>query len=259
MRHKNVIESNMIGKAAVCVTALSLMVSIFTPIRAEELDMPLLPEVQSIKTSEKPTKIIEVQEFPVSAHEPALMYETSPAIAMSEEQAAQEAIIAQVEEERRLAVEEEIRSYINTVGIDPDNVSRITNLRREDMHLLTEGTWWEGQEDTLYQLERDYGISAAFAMGVSTLESGSGTSRLAKMEHNYYGFMTDKTWNNRHDCTMYFGEKLSANYVGEGKKSVDSIGPKYCPPNREWEVYVRNYMNNKNNLQAKLKNKYGVY
>lgn len=257
---RQTIRTSTIGRMAVCITTLSLVISMITPTKAEEIDHREIPEAQ-VETKEEISRSIENEEevFLVNTHESEVVYETSPVITVGDEQAAQEAIIAKVEEEKRLAEEERTRDYIKTVGINPSDVSRITNLRREDMHLLTEGTWWEGAEETLYQLERTYGINAAFAMGVSTLECGSGTSRLARMEHNYYGFMSGKTWNNRHDCTMYFGEKLSANYVGQGRKSVESIGPKYCPPNRQWEVYVRNYMNNKDVLQVKLKNKYGLY
>lgn len=262
MRRKN-IKSTTIGKMAVCITTVSLVISMITPTRAEEIESAI-PGVQTSTVIqagnvEKETETFG-DEYVVDNYETAIEYELSPVITMGDEQAAQEAIIAKVEEEKKLVEEERTREYIRTVGIDPDNVGRITNLRREDMHLLTEGTWWAGAEDTLYDLEQTYGISAAFAMGVSTLECGAGTSRLARMEHNYYGFMSGKTWSNRHDCTMYFGQKMSANYVGQGRRSVEAISPKYCPPNYVyWQNYVRNYMSGKDTLQVKLKNKYGLY
>lgn len=159
----------------------------------------------------------------------------NPTIDKSVERGVQEALINQYQEEQ-------YRLYVNRIQCDPSNVSKITNLKLEDMHLLTEGTWWSGYEESLYYLEQRYGINAIFAMAVSSLESGGGTSALARQSNNYYGLMTGNKYASRFDCTMYFGDLMNRKYVGNSKISVYSIGPKYCPPNRQWEVYMDNYM-----------------
>jgi len=50
-------------------------------------------------------------------------------------------------------------------------------------------------------------------------------------------------WNGLYDCTQYWGNLISSNYVSKnGLHSVYQIGPVYCPPNREWETWVSNKM-----------------
>lgn len=134
--------------------------------------------------------------------------------------------------------------YINNFTCDPSNVKKITNLTLEDMTYLTEGTWWSGHEQTLYDLEQNYGINAGFAMAVSSLESGHGTSSRARNRNNFYGITSSKNYGSRYNCTMYFGDLINRLYVDNGRVSVHTIGPKYCPPNRKWEIYMESYMNN---------------
>lgn len=174
----------------------------------------------------------------------------SPTITVGEEREIQAELILE-------SKQEELESYIGSVQCNPDNVTAITNLRLEDMHLLTEGTWWEGYEESLYYLEQTHGINAAFAMGVSTLESGAGTSSRARNRQNYYGLSTSTVYGSRYNCTMYFGDLINRLYVNQGRSSVYTIGPKYCPPNRKWETYVADYMQSHGGtLQAKLREKY---
>lgn len=159
----------------------------------------------------------------------------TPTVDKSVERSVQEELIDQYQQEQ-------YQLYVSQIQCDPSNVSKITNLKLEDMHLLTEGTWWSGYEESLYYLEQRYGINAIFAMAVSSLESGGGTSSLARYSNNYYGLMTGDKYASRFDCTMYFGDLMNRKYVGNSKISVYSIGPKYCPPNRKWEEYMDNYM-----------------
>lgn len=143
------------------------------------------------------------------------------------------------------------QKYINSIACNPNNITVITNLTQKDMKYATKGTWWEGHESTLYELEQNHQINALFAMAVSTLESGRGTSHRASSRKNYYGIELSTTWDNLYDCTQYWGGMMQRVYInGKSVKSVQSIGPIYCPPNREWEVFVESYMNE---LYAKVK------
>lgn len=142
-------------------------------------------------------------------------------------------IIAEMEEQVRLQAIEEYRKYVNSIVCDPMDVSRVSGLKESDFKLLTKGTWWEGNESALIALERVYGVNAMFAMAVSTLESGFGTSDRATLRNNYYGLELPNVWTSLYDNTQYWGDVISRYYVDEGRKSVSSISTKYCPPNSE--------------------------
>lgn len=153
-------------------------------------------------------------------------------------------IAEEIAEEERLARIAERQAYIDAIVCDPTDVSRISGLKAEDFKYLTEGTWWEGHEETLYQLEQQCNINALFAMSVSTLESGCGTSYRASSKHNYYGIeLANKNWESLYDNTLWWGDMIHRLYVGKGVSSVWNIGPIYCPPNRDWEVYMNDHMN----------------
>lgn len=150
----------------------------------------------------------------------------------------EEEIIAELEEEARLQALQEYTNYVNSIVCDPTDVSKVSGLKESDFKLLTEGTWWEGNEAALFELEEVYGINAMFAMSVSTLESGFGTSDRAQSRNNYYGLELSTTWDSLYDNTQFWGNLISTYYVGSGRSSVNSISTKYCPPNSEyWASY----------------------
>lgn len=167
-------------------------------------------------------------------------------------------IIEELAEEEHLARIAEQQAYIDSIICDPTDVSRISGLKAEDFKYLTKGTWWEGHEETLYQLEQQCGVNALFAMSVSTLESGQGTSYRASSKHNYYGIeLANKNWDSLYDNTLWWGDMIQRLYVGQDVSSVWDIGPIYCPPNRQWETYMSDHMSELyvgliNNLQDTL-------
>lgn len=260
------------NKFAAGMAAISLGVSILLPTTTSAQVIGIEPAVSTNDTNDE-TQVQVESEGPAS---PAVIYAVdtiefgpgyemeNPSIPVEEERKAQATIISTVKEEKAAAEEAariaDLEQYIQSVGLTPDNVSRITNLRLEDMHLLTEGTWWAGEEQALYDLEHTYGINACYAMAVSTLESGHGTTSRARNKNEVFGMTNARQqyFSSRHEDTMYFGDIMHRKYVGQGRVSVESIGVKYCPPNRRWEVYMRDYMNKRDNLQAKLRQKYGL-
>jgi len=178
-----------------------------------------------------PTEIVEMNIEPVYV-------DCAVTTQLSQEQQLQTSLLQEVTVTQ---LQHNIESFI----CDPNDIRKITGLSIKDMKYLTMGTWLEGKEQALYDLEHQYGINAAFAMGVSTLESGSGSSNRARNRNSFYGESTGKCYANHYDNTMYFGDFMSRLYINSGKISVDTIGPKYCPPNRKWEIFVRNYMTEK--------------
>jgi beta-N-acetylglucosaminidase len=174
----------------------------------------------------------------------AVATEARRQLTLEEEIADQIAYEKEQERLRKLELKRKKRiAFINSVVCNPDDISRVTGLEKiSDYKCLTEGTWWSGHEQALYDLEHTYGINAAFAMSVSTLESGSGTSTRANSRHNYYGIELSTVWNSLDDNTLYWGGLINRVYVSKGLTSVWSIGPVYCPPNREWENFMASNM-----------------
>ena len=147
----------------------------------------------------------------------------------------EEEVMGDMEQERIAAIKE----YINSIVCDPLDVSKVSNLKAEDFKLLTKGTWWEGNEQALIDLEQNHHINAMFAMSVSSLESGRGTSPRALTKKNFYGMEIGRGFYSLYDCTQYWGKLISEKYVGQlEKESVYEIGPTYCPPNRDWENFM---------------------
>lgn len=199
----------------------------------------------------------EINQVVVSTVIPTVDNELTDTIkeAVAEQELLKQEIAAEVAKQERLEAIAARETYINSIVCDPSNVSRVTGLKEEDYSLLTQGTWWEGNEQALIDLERNYGVNAMFAMAVSTLESGSGSSDRAKSRNNYYGLELPNYWNNLYDNTQYWGNCIKENYVGENRLSTYNISPKYCPPNSAyWGQYTHDKMRDLyNQLIIKLK------
>jgi beta-N-acetylglucosaminidase len=151
---------------------------------------------------------------------------------------------------------EERNAYIQSIVCDPDNVNNVSGLKESDYALLTQGTWWAGNEQALIDLEKNYGVNAFFAMAVSTLESGYGKSSLATSRNNYYGLSLSRSWDSLYDNTQYWGNLIRKSYINQGRTSADTISTKYCPPNStEWAKFMHtNMLKYYNALLVRLNN-----
>jgi uncharacterized protein YgiM (DUF1202 family) len=127
-----------------------------------------------------------------------------------------------------------------------------SGLSKEDIALIFAGTALEGHglEDTILEVEKKYGINAFFTIAVMKLESGNGSSRIAKSKNNLFGLNAtsgDKgnkaySFETKGDSIIKFGQLLSQSYVGKGFTTVEKIGTKYCPANSKWSGLVKNIM-----------------
>lgn len=131
---------------------------------------------------------------------------------------------------------------LKPVVCDVSNVTNISNLSVDEMKETFKGTWLEGKEEDLYNFEHEYGINVFFMYGVSTLESGRGTSPLARNRQNYYGANVDRNWEDWNDSTNYFCDFMTRLYIAKDNTSVQGIGPIYCPPNPSWADEVETIM-----------------
>lgn len=199
----------------------------------------------------KPADYIDVSNVVSSMPDSAIMGETTLAECVEEQVMIQKESAAEAEKKRQERLEREAAeraeqerlAQIDSITANPDNVTELSNLTEEQFYILTKGTWWAGNEWVLMEIEKQYHINAMFVMSVSTLESGCGTTWRARTKNNFYGAEVPRYFEDIYENSMYFGDFLNRLYINEGLISVWAIGPKYCPPNRNWEVYMYDKMN----------------
>jgi len=131
-------------------------------------------------------------------------------------------------------------------------VGTFSGLSEEDIAVIFEGTALAGHglEKTVLEVEKDYGINALFTIAVMKLESGNGSSKLAKKKNNLFGLNAsganphDKAFSfeTKGDSVRKFGQLLSDNYVDKGYTTIEKIAKKYCPANSQWPKLVKNIM-----------------
>jgi len=127
-----------------------------------------------------------------------------------------------------------------------------SGLTEEDIELIFEGTALAGNglEEAILEVEDQYGINALFTIAVMKLESGNGSSRLAKNKNNLFGLnATGKDAHNKAysfetkgDSVRKFGQLLANNYVGKGYTTIEKVAVKYCPANSKWSGLVKTIM-----------------
>lgn len=91
---------------------------------------------------------------------------------------------------------------------------------------------WLNHGDILASVEENNGFNSLYILGIGGLESGFGTSGLATKANNPYG-MIGREFDTVQDATIYLGNLLADNYIGEGRLTLVDIGKKYCPPTYE--------------------------
>lgn len=212
--------------ALTLMLSLALNISAVSTVNAFDETDTLIPEIGQ--------KIVVSTVIPMDENDAEFNEKISKEIEAQE--LLEQEIIKQIKQEER-------KAYINSIICDPNNISKVSGLKEEDYKLLTSGTWWEGNEQALIDLEKNYGVNAMFAMAVSTLESGSGTSGRAKNRNNYYGLELSNVWSGLYTNTQYWGKLIKNSYIGQGRSSAASISTKYCPPNSSnWASFVNSQM-----------------
>ncbi len=97
--------------------------------------------------------------------------------------------------------------------------------------------------------ERDYHVNAVFLAAVAALESGWGTSALARDKHNLFGFKSGKTFKpfaSDEACIRYVASYLDRHYLTEGGRhfhgyEVKDVCVCYCGT-PDWTVQVERIM-----------------
>lgn len=120
-----------------------------------------------------------------------------------------------------------------------------SGLSLEDLKVLTQNTQLQGIEEALLTIEAANNVNALFALSVSKLESGNGTSYLSTNRNNIFGFRNRYGWmqfDSQVDCVLYFGELIENFYVGRGYDTIEKIGPRYAEGSTDWAPKVIHIM-----------------
>jgi len=127
-----------------------------------------------------------------------------------------------------------------------------SGLTEEDIALIFKGTDLAGHglEEAILEVEETYGINALFTIAVMKLESGNGSSRLARNKNNLFGLNATGpdphrkaySFETKGESVKKFGQLLSDKYVDKGFTTIEKIATKYCPANSKWPSLVKNIM-----------------
>ena len=143
-----------------------------------------------------------------------------------------EAETKRLEEQRQRELEEQKKPHFN-----PYDVSEPSNLTKEQMYKMLEGTALVTIVDALHWYEQEYGVNAIFITSIVALESGWGESSLARTHNNLTGYIGQ---NGDYYAFADWGESvqetfrlISEEYVSEdglfyNGKSVWNINTRYC-------------------------------
>lgn len=97
----------------------------------------------------------------------------------------------------------------------------------------------QGTGKTFLEVQEYYNISATFLAGIAILESGNGTSKLARCKNNVFG-LKGKSFNSVEECIWYVGNLFanSSFYFKRGHTTIERIQQVYAPnhnkKNRKW-------------------------
>ena len=153
-----------------------------------------------------------------------------------------EEIIEEVEV-AKMIVEEEYEVY---PLYNPYNLLEPSNITREQMYNLLEGTALQSLSNGYVYMEEVYGINSLFLVSISAEESGWGTSSLAINNNNIGGIkLSDGGWayfSDWFDCLNYKAELLYNEYLSENGSyfngySIWDVNIKYCEGN-QWSENI---------------------
>jgi len=127
-------------------------------------------------------------------------------------------------------------------------VQSASGLSLADIKSMFKGTSLAGHglEQAVLDVEAEYGINAYFTIAVMRLESGNGSSGIAKSRNNLFGLNSSKGYirfETKVDSVEKFGQLISDNYIGKGYTTIEKIAKKYCPANSKWPTLIKNTMN----------------
>ncbi|MEG1656068.1 MAG: glucosaminidase domain-containing protein [Christensenellaceae bacterium] len=131
------------------------------------------------------------------------------------------------------------------------DLTTITNYSGAQLEEVLRGTGLAGLGEYFAQKEKTHGINALFLIGITKLESASGTSSLARSKNNLGGLKNGSSgylsFDSKQDCVEYMANILKDNYLSENGKhykgtTSQAVSIRYCEQSTSWYQQVENLM-----------------
>lgn len=144
------------------------------------------------------------------------------------------------EELERIRLEEIEASKVNTY--DPYNLLTPSNITREEMYLMLEGTALQSASNCFVYAEELYGVNSLVLVSITAQESSWGRSSLAINNNNLSGIKnSDGSWryfDSWGDCIDYKARLLKNQYLSEDGNyfngySIWNVNYMYCEQ-KDW-------------------------
>ena len=127
-----------------------------------------------------------------------------------------------------------------------NNLTELSNLTQEQIHIMLEGTRLQCLSAYYYEYEKIYKVNALFIISLTSLESGYGTSKLARTHNNLAGYRGSKSWtyfNSWHDCLNEVYRLIGQEYLSPDGRfynglDIKSINSKYCGNTYQWSLDI---------------------
>lgn len=91
--------------------------------------------------------------------------------------------------------------------------------------------------ESLCAMEQATNVNGLFALAVGSLESGYGTSAMAKNKNNLFGIYKGNgygTFSSVDECIQYWGGVIRTGYMDKGATTISSISNRYCARPTTW-------------------------
>ena len=149
------------------------------------------------------------------------------------------------EVEEVVEIKEEVKKEVKDVKtphFNPNNLLEKSNLTRDDAYRMLKGSKLQSVSSHYIYAEETYGVNAIFLMGLTSLESGHGTSNIAINNNNIGGvrkgsgeYSSFSSWES---CISYIANLISKYYLKDdatyfGGRSIWDVNENYCE-NSDW-------------------------
>lgn len=153
-----------------------------------------------------------------------------------------------------------IKSQIESEGILGIEKAKVAGFRKADISLsitspsgctvdelnhMVKGTGLAGLGSAFKAIEENNQVNAIFAISVAQLESGNGTSYLARAQNNIFGldpYNGGMSFGTKADCVAYFGRLIRKHYFNGGRTNIYDINAMYEPASNAWAGKVQDLM-----------------
>jgi len=113
----------------------------------------------------------------------------------------------------------------------PEDITQKSNLTPEMLEALMPPAL-SGLGQAFYNGEQLHNINALFVLAIVRLESGNGTSHLARIQNNLGGIKSGeegyRTFASKDECVSYMFDLLDRKYISKGRATIPAIAVVYC-------------------------------